>query len=160
MSANERTVALAGGRRVPYPEPVDAAATTRSRANRRRDTKVEIAIRSALHRRGFRFRKDYLVRCSNGVRVRADIAFTRARLAVFVDGCFWHVCPEHGTTPARNQGYWLPKLEANVQRDRRVDVALTADDWRVVRLWEHEDVREAAARVEGVLTSVDQARRS
>lgn len=160
MTANERTVALPGGQRVPYPDPVDAASTVRGKANRRRDTKVEVAIRSALHRRGLRFRKDHLVRCSNGVRVRVDIAFTRASLAVFVDGCFWHACPDHGTTPARNQGYWLPKLDANVQRDRRVDAALAADGWRVLRLWEHEDVREAAAQVERELSSLDQTRRS
>lgn len=155
-----RTLTLAAGLVVPYPEPSDDAATARGKANRRRDTKVEVAIRSALHQRGLRFRKDYLVLCSNGVRVRVDVAFTRVRVAVFVDGCFWHACPEHGTTPARNQDYWLPKLDANVQRDRRVNAALTAEGWRVVRLWEHEDVRQAAARVEGVLSSVDQTRRS
>lgn len=160
MTANERTVVLADGRRVPYPDPVDAASTARGKANRRRDTKVEVAIRSALHRRGFRFRKDHLVRCSNGVRVRVDIAFTRARLAVFMDGCFWHACPDHGTRPARNQDYWRPKLEANVQRDRRVDAALAADGWRVLRLWEHEDVRKAATQVERELSSLDQTRRS
>jgi DNA mismatch endonuclease (patch repair protein) len=81
------------------------------------------------------------------VRVRGDIAFTRLKLVVFVDGCFWHRCPEHGTTPSRNQAYWLPKLETNVERDHRVDAALVADGWHVLRVWEHEDVTRATERV-------------
>jgi DNA mismatch endonuclease (patch repair protein) len=88
--------------------------------------------------------------------VRPDLVFTRARVAVFVDGCFWHSCPEHGDRPRINTGYWLPKLEANVARDRRVDRALTDDGWDVVRIWEHEDPLEAAARVR---RSVARARR-
>jgi len=155
-----RTVALGDGLVVPYPDPVDECATKIGKANVRRDTRPELLVRSTLHRRGLRFRKDYLIRSSSGVRVRADVAFTRLKVAVFVDGCFWHACPEHGTTPRRNQGYWLPKLKANVERDRRVDAALTADGWCVLRLWEHEEVSEAAARVEGVVLSLDQVSRS
>ena len=77
--------------------------------------------------------------------------FTRWRLAVFVDGCFWHRCPEHGTRPGHNLGYWAPKLDGNVARNRRVDAALTAAGWRVLRLWEHELPGEAAERVEAAL---------
>lgn len=74
--------------------------------------------------------------------------FTRLKLAVFVDGCFWHSCPERGSMPNRNRGYWLAKLEANVDRDRTVDAALRASGWSVERLWDHEDVNAVAARIE------------
>ncbi|WP_278256735.1 hypothetical protein [Nocardioides convexus] len=76
--------------------------------NRRVDTKPEVAIRSALHRAGLRFRKDYRLDLG-GARLRPDIAFTRAKVAVFVDGCFWHACPVHGTQPRSNADYWTPK---------------------------------------------------
>lgn len=147
-----RTVNLGRGLIVPYPEPKDEAASKIGRANRRVDTKAEVALRSELHRRGRRFRKDHLLRLGD-VRVRPDIVFTRWRTAVFVDGCFWHSCPDHLHVPKTNQQYWVPKLEANVARDRRVDAALTDAGWRVLRVWEHEDVASAADRIEGVLNS-------
>jgi len=87
------------------------------------------------------------------VRVRPDITFTRRRVAVFVDGCFWHGCPEHQRKPRSNVDYWKPKLDANVARDRRVDAALLAAGWRVVRVWEHEDPADAAARIHAIVTS-------
>jgi len=93
------------------------------RANRRTDTKPEMALRRALHRQGYRFRKDYRLDLAGGTRVRPDIAFTARRVAVFVDGCFWHACPEHGTRPANNVWYWEPKLRRNVERDRAADRA-------------------------------------
>lgn len=142
-----RTVVLGGGVVVPYPEPTDAAATKIGKANRRKDTKVEVALRSLLHRHGLRFRKDYLIRCSSGVKVRPDVVFTRTRVAVFVDGCFWHGCPDHQNTPRRNVAYWVPKLEANRARDRRTEEALLNDGWHVERVWEHENPDEAADRV-------------
>lgn len=71
------------------------------------------------------------------IRVKPDIVFTRARVAVFVDGCFWHSCPQHGRRPTSNQEYWVAKLDGNVARDRRVDQALLAEGWVVLRLWEH-----------------------
>ena len=142
---------LGDGIVVPYPEPVDAAATTRGKANRRTGTTPEVTLRSLLQRRGLRFRKDLLVRSTAGVRVKPDIVFTRWKVAVFVDGCFWHACPDHGTSPRRNQGYWGPKLARNVDRDRRVDEALSADGWHVVRIWEHEDPGEAVERVADAL---------
>ncbi len=116
------------------------------RRNPRRDTRPELAVRSELHRRGLRFRKDLPLRVPGRV-VRPDVVFTRARLAVFVDGCFWHRCPEHGNVPKANGAYWQPKLERNVTRDRAVDAALTADGWRVLRAWEHEPPDDVATRV-------------
>ena len=107
------------------------------RANRRTDTKPELALRRALHSRGYRYRKDYRLDLDGGQRVRPDIAFTARRVAVFVDGCFWHCCPQHGSKPAVNVGYWDPKLRRNVERDRAADTALAAAGWEVVRVWEH-----------------------
>ncbi len=117
------------------------------RANRRTDTKPELALRRALHGRGYRYRKDYRLDLDGGKRVRPDIAFTARRVAVFVDGCFWHSCPEHGSKPAVNVGYWDPKLRRNVERDRAADAALAAAGWEVVRIWEHESVADAVAVV-------------
>jgi DNA mismatch endonuclease (patch repair protein) len=117
------------------------------RANRRVDTKPELALRSALHRQGYRFRKDYRLDLAAGARVRPDIAFTARRVAVFVDGCFWHACPEHGRNPAVNEWYWAPKLRRTVERDRAADAALAAAGWRVVRIWEHVPLAEAMAAV-------------
>lgn len=114
--------------------------------NKRRDTKPEVALRSALHAAGLRFRKDYRLDL-DGVRFRPDVVFTRNKVAVFVDGCFWHSCPSHGTRPARNANYWLPKLERNVERDRKQDAALAASGWQSVRIWEHESIAEAVQRV-------------
>jgi len=122
------------------------------RANRRVDTKPELALRSALHRSGYRFRKDYRLDLDAGARVRPDIAFTARRVAVFVDGCFWHACPEHGRNPAVNEWYWAPKLRRTVERDRAADAALTAAGWRVVRIWEHVRLTDAVAAVTAALS--------
>jgi DNA mismatch endonuclease (patch repair protein) len=139
-------ISLGHGRLVPYPEPSNDTATRVGKANRRADTKAEVRLRSSLHHRGLRFRKDYLVRV-DGVRARVDIVFTRVKLAIFVDGCFWHGCPLHQRVPKRNRDYWVPKLVANSERDRRVDAALRAAGWTVERVWEHEDADEAAGRL-------------
>ena len=85
------------------------------------------------------------------MRSRADLVFTRARVAVFVDGCFWHGCAEHGTSPKNNAQWWRAKLDANRARDDRVDEALRAADWIPVRVWEHESTVTAADRVEAVV---------
>jgi DNA mismatch endonuclease, patch repair protein len=105
---------------------------------RSRDTKPEMALRSALHRLGYRFRKDYAIRV-DGKLIRPDIAFTKRRIAIFVDGCFWHCCPEHGRQPQVNGEYWSPKLRRNVARDSEQTRALEAAGWIVVRFWEHDD---------------------
>ena len=122
------------------------------RSNRRTDTGPERAARSALHRRGLRFRKDYRVDLDQ-IRVRVDIAFPVRRVAVFVDGCFWHRCPKHGTDPRLNSGFWERKLRTNVERDARVDDALREAGWTVVRCWEHESADAAADRVQIALAT-------
>jgi DNA mismatch endonuclease, patch repair protein len=149
-AGRQRTVNLGGGRVVPYPEPRDEAATRIGKANRRTGTKPEVRLRSALHRRGHRFRKDHLLRVG-AVRVRPDVVFTRRKVAVFVDGCFWHGCPEHHHIPKSNCHYWVPKLVANDERDRRVDAALAGAGWVVVRIWEHVGVDAAIEVVEQAL---------
>jgi DNA mismatch endonuclease (patch repair protein) len=131
---------------LPYPHPTSRQVSERMRRNPRRDTRPEVLLRSELHRQGLRFRKDLPVRLPERV-VRPDITFTRARVAVFVDGCFWHVCPLHGNQPRANTDYWRPKLARNVERDRIVDNALREAGWRVLRAWEHEDVATVAERV-------------
>jgi DNA mismatch endonuclease (patch repair protein) len=113
--------------------------------NSQRETAPEIALRSALHRMGFRFRKH--TRAEPSVRCRADIVFSRERVAVFVDGCFWHCCPDHGTSPRTNSSYWSAKLARNAERDRDNTAALIAAGWTVLRFWEHEDPMVAAERI-------------
>lgn len=113
--------------------------------NRGADTKPERALRSELHARGLRFFKNR--RPEAGIACRADIVFPSARVAVFVDGCFWHRCPVHGISPRANSEYWSAKLDRNVARDRRNDEGLHAANWRVIRVWEHEDPSTAAALI-------------
>ncbi len=115
----------------------------RMQRQRRRDTKPELLVRHELHRLGLRYRVDRAV--LPGIRRRADIVFGPAMVVVFVDGCFWHVCPVHATQPKANADWWQDKLERNVQRDRQTDAALTAAGWLVIRVWEHEDPPVAAA---------------
>lgn len=106
--------------------------------NKARDTKPELAVRRALHAAGFRYRVD--IRPSLELRSRADIVFTKRKIAVFVDGCFWHGCPIHATMPKSNVGYWVPKLQRNTERDRETTLKLESLGWVVLRFWEHEAV--------------------
>ena len=112
---------------------------------RNRDTAAELAIRHELHRRGLRYRVSYPI---PGLGTRPDIVFTRARVAVFVDGCFWHRCPEHATFPATNAKWWAEKLEMNVHRDRATNERLIGKGWVVVRIWEHEHPIDASQHIE------------
>lgn len=113
---------------------------------RTRDTAPEVAVRKALHALGLRYRVDRAP--LRGLRRRADIVFGAARVAVYVDGCFWHGCPEHGNPrPASNGQYWSTKIAGNRARDEDTDRRLAAAGWAVVRAWEHEPVADVAARV-------------
>lgn len=112
---------------------------------RRRDTKPELELRRELWARGLRYRVDR--RVLPGLRRKADVVFVGRRVAVFVDGCFWHRCPEHATHPKANAEFWDAKLTRNVERDRETDRRLEDAGWSVVRVWEHEDPRAAADRV-------------
>lgn len=116
---------------------------------RRRDTTPETELRRILHAAGYRYRVNYKV--PGQARRTIDIAFTRAKVAIFVDGCFWHACPEHATWPRANATWWKEKLDANVARDRQTDMTLRADGWEIIRIWEHEPLQEAATRVIEVL---------
>lgn len=115
------------------------------RGNRKYDSRPERAVRSALHRLGLRFRKH--ARPEPHHNCTADVVFRRARVVVFVDGCYWHGCPGHGSLPRTNTEYWTAKIQRNVERDRRNDTQLDAAGWLVLRIWEHEDPREAAERI-------------
>jgi DNA mismatch endonuclease (patch repair protein) len=106
-------------------------------ATRRRDTPAELAIRSLIHRRGLRYRVD--VSPVKEMRRRADLVFTSARVAVFVDGCFWHGCPEHVTWPKTNAEFWRKKIAMNKARDANTNDVLTDAGWLVLRFWEHDD---------------------
>jgi DNA mismatch endonuclease (patch repair protein) len=126
--------------------------------NRAEDTRPEVALRSAVHALGLRFRKH--VAPVRGLRCRADLVFARQRVAVFVDGCFWHGCPEHGVSPRTNSSYWQAKLGGNVERDRRNDAALAEAGWTVVRVWEHEEPQAAALRIAFCLRAAEASRSS
>ena len=133
------------------PEPSSEDARRRMRSTRRRDTSAELSLRSAVRRLGLRYRVD--VSPLEGSRRRADIVFGRERVAVFVDGCFWHSCPVHGTQPKQNHDWWEAKLEANRRRDESSNRELTEAGWLVMRFWEHEDPDHAAERVAEVVKS-------
>jgi DNA mismatch endonuclease, patch repair protein len=123
---------------------------------KRRDTRPELRLRSALHGRGLRFFVDRSP--LSGTRKRADIVFPTKRVAVFVDGCFWHGCPLHGTWPKNNADWWRDKIESNQRRDRETDEQLECAGWQVVRIWEHEG-DEAVDRVVMALLTAEQRRR-
>lgn len=118
---------------------------------RSRDTAPELALRSELHRRGFRYRVDRAP--VPEVRSRADLVLGPAKVAIYVDGCFWHRCPEHGTTPKTNADFWDHKLKRNQERDAEVDRLLDEQGWKVVRVWEHENAVAAADRIEDIVRS-------
>ena len=107
-----------------------------------RNSTPELRLRSELHGRGLRFRVNV-----RGLPGTPDVVFTRAKLAVFMDGCFWHACPDHGTLPKNNRDWWREKLEGTTRRDRRKDAELLRLGWHAVHVWEHDDPEEAADRI-------------
>ena len=130
------------------PKASSAQALRRMRGTRRTGTGCELALQAQLRALRRRFRLDWPI---PGTRRRIDIVFPRARVAVFVDGCFWHACPRHATWPKSNGKWWRGKIEANVQRDRNTDRHLKEDGWTVLRFWEHTNAIRAARKIDGVL---------
>jgi len=125
------------------PIPLNKAVSAQMQKIRRSSTAPEMLIRRELHSRGLRFRVNF-----PSLPGRPDLVFTSARIAVFVDGCFWHACPDHGVLPKNNREWWREKLERNVTRDREKDEELDALGWAVVHVWEHEDPVIAADAIE------------
>lgn len=121
------------------------------RLQRQKDTLPEMKLRRALHALGFRFRVN--VQPLSGVRRRADIVFARQRVAIFVDGCFWHGCRRHKSAPRNNGDWWCQKIDANRRRDRDTDERLQKAGWTVVRVWEHEPVEKAVTQVRRIMDS-------
>lgn len=126
--------------------PSSKEASQRMKKVRRAGTSAEMELRRTLHARGLRYRVNVPVLPDK--RRRVDIAFPAARVAVFVDGCFWHGCPEHATWPASNADFWREKIETNQRRDRDTDAQLGQAGWQVLRVWEHEDPEQVVTRVE------------
>lgn len=133
------------------PPPSSEAARKRMEAARQRDTAPEMALRSALHRMGLRFRVE--TRPLPELPRRADVVFRSARVAIFVDGCFWHGCPTHGTWPKAHADFWRAKIEENRRRDADTNRRLEEAGWLVIRVWEHEAPNEAAKAISQVLGS-------
>jgi DNA mismatch endonuclease (patch repair protein) len=125
--------------------PADEDVSRRMSRQRRRDTEPELMLRRKLFALGLRYRVNHPL--PGFPRRRADITFLRARIVVFVDGCFWHSCPQHASSPRRNSEWWRSKLEANRTRDRETDLHLEGLGWVVIRVWEHEEVAEAATAI-------------
>jgi len=115
-------------------------------ANTGRETRPEQIVRSFLHRRGLRFRKD--LRPIQALRCAADVVLPRVKVCIFIDGCFWHGCPKHFHVPATNSEWWAEKIEANRIRDRRNNKILKRNGWLVIRLWEHQITPTALRRLE------------
>lgn len=139
------------------PSPLNATVSAQMQRMPRSSTGPEVLIRKELHRRGLRFRINNL-----GLPGRPDITFTAARIAVFVDGCFWHSCPDHGVLPKNNRDWWREKLARNVERDREKDTQLEQMGWTVVHVWEHQPASVAADGIEKLWRSAGgtSARRS
>ncbi|WP_084503985.1 very short patch repair endonuclease [Actinoplanes sp. N902-109] len=133
-------------RRLPRPPEASSAAVRRvMQGNRSRNTRPELAVRRVAHRRGLRYRVD--TQPVPGIRRRADLVFPRDRIAVFIDGCYWHGCPEHYKPAATNATYWAARIAGNVHRDRDTDARLSALGWRVIRGWEHERADDVVDRL-------------
>jgi DNA mismatch endonuclease (patch repair protein) len=133
------------GKRISKPIPSSEAALKRMQAAKPRDTAPEKALRSALHRRGLRYRID--IKPIKGLNRRADIIFRSAKVAVFVDGCFWHGCPIHGTQAKANAEFWSFKIKQNQERDIDTTKHLEEAGWKVIRVWEHENPEKASEKI-------------
>ncbi|WP_267286778.1 very short patch repair endonuclease [Kitasatospora acidiphila] len=125
------------------------------RGNKGKDTKPELRLRSLLHREGLRYRVS--TRPVPTLRRTADIVFPKVKVAVFVDGCYWHGCAEHRTIPATNRDFWLQKIEGNRARDAETVRLLEEAGWKVLRVWEHVAVEDAARLVIELVKSARQS---
>lgn len=125
--------------------------------NRSRDTKPELAVRRLVHAAGLRYRVD-IAPLRDRRRLRADLVFTSVKVAAFVDGCFWHGCPQHHTVAKTNAEFWAAKVEGNRARDERVNAALAEAGWTVLRFWEHEEPAAVATAIVDVVRSRRSAR--
>ncbi|MEX3955992.1 very short patch repair endonuclease [Trinickia sp. EG282A] len=128
--------------------------SARMRRVRQTGTSIELRLRRALWAAGLRYR----LKAANSLPGRPDVVFPSVKVAVFVDGCFWHGCPLHGTRPASNVSFWAEKITRNQQRDQQVDSKLSAAGWRVVRLWEHEvkkDLTGCVSRIRVAIQTTD-----
>ncbi len=121
------------------------------KGNRSRDTKPELAVRHLIHAAGLRYRVDY--RPIPTINRRADIVFTRQRIAVFIDGCYWHGCPIHYVASKTNPDYWASKISRNIERDTQTDELLCEHGWTPIRFWSHEPPTSVAAAILAILTS-------
>jgi len=131
------------------PKPSSNAAIKRMKAAKPKDTAPEKALRSALHKKGLRFRID--VKPIKKLNRKADILFRPSRVAVFVDGCFWHGCPIHGTQAKANAEFWAQKIKKNKKRDKDTVIRLKRAGWKVIRVWEHENPEEIAQEIYNII---------
>lgn len=131
------------------PIPSSRAALARMKSAKPRDTVPEKALRSELHKRGLRYRVD--VRPIKNLNRRADIVFRFAKIAIFVDGCFWHGCPKHGTQAKSNAEFWENKIKRNRERDEETNQLLKKAGWKVIRVWEHENPEKASAKIQKIV---------
>lgn len=115
------------------------------KANRGRDTAPEMAVRRLVHSKGLRYRVD--ARPLKDLNRRADLVFSRVKVAVFIDGCFWHGCPNHHTIAKSNANYWAEKVASNRERDADTSERLRDSGWMVLRFWEHEPANEVAGAI-------------
>lgn len=130
---------------VSVPSPSSETALKRMKAVKQKDTKPEIQLRSLLYSKGLRYRVD--TKPLEALNRRADIVFRSSKVAVFVDGCFWHGCPEHGTWPKANAEFWKAKIKRNQERDADTNRCLIEAGWLVIRIWEHENPEEMSEKI-------------
>lgn len=132
-------------KKIAKPAPSSDSALKRMKAAKPRDTAPEKALRSALHKKGLRFRVDE--KTIRELNRKADIVFRSAKVAVFVDGCFWHGCPIHGTKAKSNAEFWENKIRQNKERDADTNKRLNKIGWKVIRVWEHEDPEKISDKI-------------
>lgn len=131
------------------PLPSSKAALNRMKAAKPRDTAPEKSLRSEMYKSGLRYRVD--IRPIKKLNRRADIVFRSAKVAVFVDGCFWHGCPKHGTQAKANATFWKNKIKRNQERDAETNQLLKRAEWKVIRVWEHENTKKVSEKIQKIV---------